>query len=356
MKTALFYGGSDIRLEELPMPAPGPGQVLLEVESCGVCGSDLNFYRGKFPLGTPELPQRKGHELAGTIVEVGAEVRRFARGQRVAVEPMHLNGCGDCRQCARGDYNVCSSRRLGDFESAQSAGFSQFDVADESNVFALPAAVPTAVGAITDVYACGLHALNRAPLATANAVAIVGTGSVAMTAGQLLRLRGVHPVVMIGRRLEILATAIEVGAADLVIDSSAGDDTAAELRELIAADGADVVLETVGAETTLGIAVEIAAAGGTIEVMGCFDGSVAIDYRQGFLKELEFRISNGYASWQGERELELALEALASGQLDAEGLISHRFALDAIGDAFATAADKKASGALKVLVEPQGAL
>src|SRR5919197_3212662 len=104
MKAALFYGGPDIRVEELPVPAPGPGEVLVRVGAAGICGSDLHRYRQPAPTAT--VPTRAGHELAGEVAALGPGVAGLAVGQRVGVEPLHLLGCGACPQCRRGEYHI----------------------------------------------------------------------------------------------------------------------------------------------------------------------------------------------------------------------------------------------------------
>ncbi|MFW6174431.1 MAG: alcohol dehydrogenase catalytic domain-containing protein, partial [Chloroflexota bacterium] len=106
MKAALFYGEKDIRVEERPTPEPGPDEALVRIRAAGVCGSDLHNYRGHRPPSRA-VPWEQGHELAGTVEAVGAEVSDLQPGDRVGIEAEHLVGCGECRQCRRGDYHIC---------------------------------------------------------------------------------------------------------------------------------------------------------------------------------------------------------------------------------------------------------
>ncbi|MEM7355728.1 MAG: alcohol dehydrogenase catalytic domain-containing protein, partial [Acidobacteriota bacterium] len=136
MKTAFLYGSRDLRLEEIPAPSPGPGEVLVRIGAAGICGSDLHRYRGDDPWSPtqvcqPQLgkPRRLGHELAGVVVELGRGVHGLEAGQRVGVEPMQLAGCGACPPCRRGDYHLCGGRDH-DPQRRRSAGFSELDVAD----------------------------------------------------------------------------------------------------------------------------------------------------------------------------------------------------------------------------------
>ncbi len=126
MKAALFYGGPDIRVEQVPDPVPGPGEVLVRVQAAGICGSDLHGYRNPAAsLHAGPGPRLSGHELAGVVAVLGAGVTGLSVGQRVGVEPRHLVGCGHCRWCRRGDYhlikqNIETNRSIGMQTFAQS--------------------------------------------------------------------------------------------------------------------------------------------------------------------------------------------------------------------------------------------
>ena len=354
MKAALFYGGHDIRVEELPDPLPGPGEVLVRIGAAGVCGSDLHPYRGASPWGNLEPgPRRAGHELAGTIAALGQGVSDLYVGQRVGVEPMHLVGCGRCRQCRRGDYHVCPTRGIRNGQRRASAGFSELDLVVAENVYPLPDHVSLDAASLLDVYGCGVHAVNRIPLRAMEHVCVVGTGPIGLTMGQVARAAGARQVIMIGRRDEPLEFALTVGAADTIVNNTRVDDLADAIADLT--DGAlcDAVFETVGGTSdTMAQAVEAAAFGGRIGIIGAFWGDVAVAYRAANRKELDLRWCNSYSTWHGIREFQIALDMVASGRVEAEALISHRFPLADIASAFEAADDKRASGAVKVIVQP----
>lgn len=354
MKAALFYGGRDIRVEELPDPEPGPGEVLVKIAAAGVCGSDLHPYRGADPWGgQAPFPRRAGHELAGVVAAIGVGVRGVEVGQRVGVEPMHLVGCGACRQCRRGDYHVCPRRGLRDGRRHGSAGFSELDVAVAANVYPLPDSISLEVASLLDVYGCGVHAINRVPLRASEYVCVVGTGPIGLTMGQVARAAGARRVIMIGRRDESLAFARRVGAADLVVNNTTMPNVGEAIADLTLGELCDAVFETVGGtEDTMAQAVEAAAFGGSIGIIGAFWGDVAVAYRAANRKELDLRWCNSYSTWHGVREFQIALDLLAERRVQAEPLITHRFALDQIAQAFAAADDKRASNAVKVVVKP----
>lgn len=355
MKAALFYGGRDIRVEDLPDPLPGPGEVLVRIGAAGVCGSDLHGYRGGDPWGAapPAGPRRAGHELAGVVAAVGSGVTKVQIGERVGVEPMHLVGCGACRQCRRGDYHICPRRGLRNGERNGSAGFSELDVVTEANVYPLPGHVSLDVASLLDVYGCGVHAINRIPLRAMEAVCVVGTGPIGLTMGQVARAAGARKVIMIGRRDELLKFAVKVGAADAVVNNTKVGSISEAIADLTDGELCDAVFETVGGESdTMAQAVEAAAFGGQIGVIGAFWGNVEVAYRAGNRKELDVRWCNSYSTWHGQREFQIALDMVADGRVQAEPLISHRYPLAEIGVAFAAADDKRGSGSVKVIVQP----
>jgi threonine dehydrogenase-like Zn-dependent dehydrogenase len=352
MKTAIFYGGADIRVEAIETPRPGDGEVLVEVRAAGICGSDLHYYRGEDPWGSAVWPQRIGHELSGVVVEVGAAVTTVAPGQRVAIEPMHLAGCGSCRLCRRGDYHLCPRRGLHRGERRASAGFSEYDLAAERNVFPLADELPLEMAALADVYACAVHAAHRAPLRPMDTAVVFGTGPIGLAVGQVARMQGCRQTLLVGRRDAALELGLAIGAADAGINSCR-QDVAAAVLAATGGWGADVVFECVGGSgEALAHAVSAAARGGVLVVLGAFHSEVAVPYREANRRELDLRWSNSYSTWAGMREFQLALDLIAQRRVDAAPMVTHRFPLARIGEAFAAANDRASSRAVKVLVEP----
>jgi threonine dehydrogenase-like Zn-dependent dehydrogenase len=225
-------------------------------------------------------------------------------------------------------------------------------VAIAENVFPLPDHVSLEAASMLDVYACGVHAVHRVPIRPGDRVCVLGTGPIGMTMGQVARASGARQVVMVGRRDELLQQAIAFGAADAVVNN-AKREVGQAIAELTDGEGCDAVYESVGGEaTTLGQAVEAAAYGGVIAIIGAFWGDVSVAYRAANRKEIDLRWCNSYGSWNGVREYQIALDMVAEGRVRAEPLITHRFPLAEIGEAFRAADDKRASGAVKVVVQP----
>ncbi|MBM3956970.1 MAG: alcohol dehydrogenase catalytic domain-containing protein [Gemmatimonadetes bacterium] len=351
MKTALFYGGKDIRVEDVPDPEPGPGEVLVRVRSAGICGSDLHNYRGHRPPTYP-IPWQQGHELAGEVVALGPGVETPGAGQRVGIEAEHLVGCGECRHCRSGQYHICPSRSLRDGRPHGSHGFSELDACIARNCHPLPDNVAFDAAALVDCYACGVHALLRAGLTPGDTVAILGTGAIALTLGQVARAWGAGRVVMVGRRRGPLDLAFRADAADEVVLAVEGEPAKA-IMSLTSGQGADLVFETVGGDAQLlGQAMAMARYGGTVSVLGLFMSPQTVDAGLAMRRELRVLWSNSYSTWGGVSEYDTALKLVAAGRVDPAPLITHHYPLERIAEAFAVAADKRASGAVRVMLHP----
>lgn len=350
MKAALFYGEKDIRVEDRPTLEPGPGEVLIGIKSAGICGSDLHNYRGNRP-STNDVPWEQGHELSGVVEALGPGVENLKIGDRIGIEAEHLVGCGHCRECRRGDYHICPERGIVHGARHSSHGFSSHDVTLASNCFPLPDHVSFDDAAILDCYACGVHAVNRTPVPVDGTVVIVGAGAIALTLGQVAKTYGAGRVIMVGTRPQPLQTAVQSGAADEYI-VNADEDAVQGVLDRTDGEGADVVFETVGGEAQLiAQCTEMARRGGTVSVVGLFTQPQTLDSQaQGMAKELVLTWSNSYSSWQGVSEYQTALDLLASDRLYAGPIITHRFPGSQIAEAFAAADDKRASGAIRVVI------
>ena len=351
MKAAIFYGGNDIRLEEHPQPIPGPNEVLFQVRSAGVCGSDLHLYRGQYPYGVRE-PHQRGHELAGVIVALGHGVTGLSVGQRIGIEAKHLLGCGTCRYCCRGENHLCATRGYRHGDRQESHGFSEYDVCPATHCYPLPEHVSLDAAALLDCYACGVHALNRVRLTPHDTIAVLGTGAIGMTLGQVARAYGVGRVIMVGTRQAPLEIATAAGAADIGVAHTTQEPVEAVLA-LTDGAGVEAVFETVGGNApTINQAISMVRRGGVISVLGLFTQAQEVDVATAYRKELRLQWSNSFARWQGVSEYQMALDLMAAGRLQAAPLVTTHFPLERIHDAFATAEDKRTSGAIKVMVHP----
>jgi 2-desacetyl-2-hydroxyethyl bacteriochlorophyllide A dehydrogenase len=340
MRAGVVYGPRDIKVEEVEMPSPGPGEVLLEVKAAGICGSDLHFHRSSAD-GSSVRRVMGGHELSGRIAAIGEGVARRQVGERVGVEP--LLGCGECQFCSMGYYHIC--KKL----THPGGGFREYTVLLQEKVFPLPDNVSYQEAAVLDCLAVGVHAVHRAGVTITDAAAVIGDGAIGLSTLQVAKAAGARRTALIGHHEGNLEIAKKVGA-DIAVNSAQSDEVE-EVMKLTDGEGCEVVFETVGGMTdTMEAAVRIAKPGGIIVVIGSFAKPVELNFRRLLRNEIDLVFSWSYSTWQGVPEFEIALDLLARGELDVESLITHKFPLDRISDAFHAALNKGESGALKVLI------
>jgi threonine dehydrogenase-like Zn-dependent dehydrogenase len=220
------------------------------------------------------------------------------------------------------------------------------------NCHPLPADISFDAAALLDCYACGVHALNRVRLTPTDTIAILGTGAIGMTLGQVAKAYGIGRILMVGTRPEPLDIARAAGAADIGV-VNAVHNPADVVLELTNGEGVEAVFETVGGEApTINQGIEMVRRGGVISILGIFTQAPTVDVQTAYRKELHLQWANSFSRWQGVSEYRMALDLMASGRLNASPLITTHFSLDQIQAAFAAAEDKRSSGAIKVMVHP----
>ena len=315
MKTA--RGDGNVALRELPIPRPGPGQVLLAVRAAGICGTDLHIYHDEYPTQPPVV---LGHELAGEVAAVGDDVTIVAPGDRVTTETyFHL--CGRCRFCRGGQPNLCPERRS--IGSGVDGGFAPYVVVPERNVHPLPEGLSFPEAALTEPLACVVHGALELPKVTAGDVAVVaGPGTIGLLALQVARAAGATVIVLgTGADRRRLALAQELGAARAVDITQ--EDAAPIVHGLTGGWGADIVYECSGAGlAALGLLAHVRR-GGQYAQIGLFGKPVAWDLDQVCMKELRVTGSNATvpSAWR------TALRLVADGRVKTGPLISDIYPL-----------------------------
>lgn len=341
MKAARLYGPGDIRVEELPDPAPpGPGEVLLAVTAVGICGSDLHYYReGGLGGLVPEVPLILGHEFAGRIEAVGPEVP-LPVGTRVAVEP--ARSCGRCEACLEGHPNLCPAILFCGSPPVDGA-LRERMLYPASLLFPLPDFISDAEGAALEPLGIGLHALSLARLEPGRTAAVLGGGPIGLMLLQLCRLAGATEVVVTEPIHHRREAALRLGAT-AVLDPAEGR-MGATIRRLTGGRGVDVAFEAAGAPETPAEAAEAVRPGGHVVLVGIPSDdrlvlSHAVARRKGLTIRFARRMKHTYPR---------ALALVASGALDLRPLLTHHFSLFEAAEAFRVA-DAYADGALKVTV------
>lgn len=341
MRAAFFGGKEQMRLEEIPSPQPGPGEVVVRVSACGVCGSDLHSFLGHWPQ-PPVVP---GHEIAGTVESAGEGVSGFAPGDAVAVEP--LVPCGECRACRSGAYSACGNHQFISWH--RNGGFAGAVVAPARSLLRLPEGRARTYGALVEPLAVAIHGLRRASLQGGDAILVLGAGTIGLLAAAAARGLGAGRVMVTAKHPHQAELARSLGA-DAVVQLGEGNPADA-VRAWTDGEGADVVLDSVGGSQAIELAIRAVRRRGTIALVGAYVMPPRTALNEVIGKELHLVGSNCYGAVEGRRDFSLAADLLATGRVDPSPLVTHRFPLDQIQQAFDTARDKS-TGAVKVLVEP----
>lgn len=236
-----------------------------------------------------------------------------------------------------------------------SEGFAEYDLCPAERAHPLPGHVSLGAGAILDCYACGVHTYNLVETALAETpggvMVILGAGTMGLTMGQVARSHGLR-VLLTGTSRESLDLALRAGAADEVV-LVGSEDPAEAVAALTEGRGADVVVDAVAIpQVTLQQAVELVTPGGQVCVLGVFATPPRLDPHLAYVKEVSLHWSNSYGTHRGGSEYVTALELVASGAVAADPLITHRFPLERIREAFVAADEKDASLAMKVIIQP----
>lgn len=348
MRALVLHGVGDLRLEEVGRPEPGPGEVLVRVAYCGVCGSDIPRI---FVKGTYRFPLICGHEFAGTIEQCGEGVNEYRPGDRVAVFP--LLWCGRCPACERGAYVMCSDYDY--YGSRRDGAFAEFVAVPTRNLLKVPEGVSLQAAAMTEPAAVALHAVRRAGGAlVGQTAAIFGAGPIGLLAAQWARRIGAHQVILFDLVAEKLAMARRLGF-ELVFDPTASA-PAEVVGRLTAGQGAELCIEAAGVPATLLQAIAAARAGGRVVLLGNPSADVTLPaslLSQAMRRELDLLgVWNSCFSPAGNNDdWHAVLTAAARGRVELEPLVTHRVPLEEAPAALAMMRDRTRFFA-KVLVKP----
>jgi 2-desacetyl-2-hydroxyethyl bacteriochlorophyllide A dehydrogenase len=338
MRQAVMAGPGAFEIKEVEAPRPGPGQALVRVRSTGVCGSDLHFYHGDFPVPPGFV---LGHEAAGEVAALGEGVSGFAEGDRVALELFTV--CLTCDQCRSGNYHLCPSRRANGLNVP--GGLSEYMVVPSYALYPLPPEVDFELGALCEPLAVNVHGLRLVDLRFGDRVAVLGAGTIGLLGIAAAKAMGATTIVATARHPQQKEMAAAAGA-DAVYDAT-NEGVAKMAKDL---GGADIVVETVGGHAdTLGQALNVVGVGGRICVLGAFTQPVKIHPITFFVKEVRIFGSNCYGRPGRRSDYDLAIEIMRRNADTLRPMITHRFPLDDVAHAYETA-DDKSSGAIKVQV------
>ncbi|MDZ7292470.1 MAG: zinc-dependent alcohol dehydrogenase family protein [candidate division KSB1 bacterium] len=338
MNVAVFYAPKRIEIEERPTPKVGPHEVLVQIGACGICGTDLHIFAGEAHARPPVI---LGHEFAGTVVEVGKEVRDLHLGDKVAVDPNIA--CGGCYYCHRGQVNFCENlRALGvDIDG----GFAEFCLAPAKQCYKLPADFPLEFGAFAEPLSCCIRGLERSAIQPGQSVAIVGAGNIGLLMLQLARLAGAGAIFVLDPLESKRAIARQL-QVDLALDSR-HPEAVKEIAERTHG-GCDVVIECAGNAEAAELAFALTKRGSRVVLFGLAppEAYARLYLQAAFLKELTI-----VSSILNPFTFHTAVALLMRGKIDLTPFSINRFGIAEI----AKALDSTRQGlAIKTLVIPNG--
>lgn len=344
MRALTFQAPGEVRVEEVAEPRlGGPQDAIVRVESSGVCGSDLHIYHGRVFI---EPGFVLGHELVGTVTDVGETVKRVSVGDRV-LSCFH-SACGTCFWCMRGEYQHCAHRRtfghgsaLGNLPGAQAE---QVLVPNaDMTLRVVPEGVADELALFAgDVMGTGYHAVESGGVRPGDSVTVLGLGPVGLCAVQAARAAGAAAVFAVDSVPERLEVARSFGATPLHLEDT---DVRKEVISATEGRGADVVVEAVGDARALELALFLARAGGTISVVGVYAERVDVHLGLAWIKGVSVR--TGLANVIGHVDRVLAM--ITAGVLDPAPLVTHHMALEQAPEAYGVFDRREA---LKIILKP----
>jgi L-iditol 2-dehydrogenase len=314
MKSLLLSEYNHLEVTDMPLPAVGPEEVLVRVETCGICGSDVHGYDGSSGRRIPPIVM--GHEAAGTVESAGSDVRGFAAGDRVTFDSTVY--CGACPFCASGDVNLCDNRQVigvscGDYR--RHGAFAEFVVVPQRILYPLPASISFAEAAMLEAVSVALHAVRISEARGGETALVIGAGMIGLLTLQAARAAGCAQVFVSDVDATRLSLANQVGA-DRTLHASGGE-LLTEILKLTGGRGVDIVYEAVGRNETVASAIDCARKGGTVTLVGNITPEVKLPLQKVVSRQI--RLQGSCAS---SGEYPQAIELIASGKIQVKPLIT----------------------------------
>lgn len=343
MKAArLTKVGAPLEIVEVPIPEPGPEDILVRVKAAGICSSDLHYQDGRSEV--TRLPITLGHEVAGEVTKCGGNVKNLKEGDRVSL--FYLVTCGECMKCSTGHDNYCEEAKM--LGKNIDGGFAEYLSIPARNAFPFPESIPYAQAALmTDAVATPFHALKRANVQTGESVLIIGIGGLGIHAVQLAKIMGAGQVIAMDLDRDKLNLAREVGATATVNPQE--EDAAEKIAEITGGHGVDIAIELIGLATTIRQAIDSTGLGGRTVVVGiCPDEMELNPYHDLLLLE---KTIMGSAD-QCRADFPVIIEMAAQKRLDLSNSVSHELPLEEINRGLEMLKSKKENPVRIVITMP----
>ncbi len=344
MKALLLSEYKQLAMAELPDPEPGPGEVLVRVAACGICGSDVHGYDGSSGRRIPPIVM--GHEAAGVVAAAGAGVVEYRAGDRVTFDSTVY--CGECDFCRRGEVNLCDRRQVvgvscGDYRRA--GAFAEYVTVPERILYRLPEGLSFSDAAMLEAVSVAIHAVRVAEVKGGETALVIGAGMIGLLILQAAKASGCSRVFV----ADVDATRLELASglgADGVIDSSC-ESPASRIAELTEGRGVDVALEAVGRTETVTAAIDATRKGGTVALVGNIAPEVTIPLQRVVTRQIRLQGSCASAG-----EYPQAMQWMAEGKIQVAPLITAVAPL-AEGPAWFARLHAREPNLMKVVLDPR---
>ncbi len=314
MKALLLSKYRHLEIAELPRPTPGPGELLVKVAACGICGSDVHGYDGSSGRRIPPIVM--GHEAAGRIAGIGPQVNGWSEGDRVTFDS--TISCGACRFCTRGEINLCDRRQIlgvscTDYRCA--GAFAEYVLVPQRIVYRLPDTLSFSEAAMLEAVAVAVHAVSLSRISPGDQSLVLGAGMIGLLTLQALRAAGCSSVYIADVDASRLKLAKEVGATETL--HATGDELVAEILSRTNGAGVDVAVEAVGIDATVRTAVHSVRKGGTVTLVGNITPEVTLPLQKAVTRQIRLQGSCASAG-----EYPQAITLLTSGAIKVKPLIT----------------------------------
>ena len=343
MKALVLTEYNHFEIHDVPEPPVGPGDVLIQVQACGICGSDVHGMDGSSGRRVP--PIIMGHEAAGVIARIGERVTGWQAGDRVTFDSMI--SCGNCHFCRQGRINLCDNRRVlgvSCSEFRQEGAFAEYVAVPESIVFRLPDGLSFEHAAMTEPLSVAIHAVGRVPIRLNDTAVVVGAGMIGLLVVQALRAAGCGRILAIDVDAKRLELACRLGADEGFSPNQT--DVVAEVLRRTDGRGADVVMEAVGMAATIETAIAAVRKGGSVGLIGNLTPEVPLPLQAVVTREITL-----YGSCASSGEYPACLDLIARGTIQVEPLVSAVAPLDE-ASAWFDRLYQGEDGLMKVIVRP----
>ena len=325
MKAAVWTGINQIEIKEMPMPVLNDGETLIKVNCAGVCVTDYHIISGKLKIG--KYPNVQGHEICGEVVEIKGDTYGLQKGQRCVIATSL--GCGKCEYCKEGKQYLCKdSSEIGYYP--HNGGYAEYLKVPTYAVVPIPKEVSNYAGAILESCVCPTESIMRVGVPLNSTVFVTGVGPAGLAYIMLSKLMGAGKVIALVRG-DFKANRAKEFGADLTIDTTKTPDFVSELLRLTNGNGADVVLEATGAGEIITKCVYATKKGGTMVLYGIPGDSeqVILPVKDVIVNEITLTGAVGNTkAWYP------LVELIKNGKLDMEKLVTHKFKLEQINEAF----------------------